>query len=419
MTDEVGLLLRRAGFGPKPAELAAARQAGYARTLSNLVAPPGPDVGASLTPIPDLGPDPFVGLAAPTDEQVARAHALRREQTIRLSQWWLDRVVVADHQAVERLQFFWQGHWATKVESAQFTLGQHRALREAHDFVDMAHRMVGDRALVYWLDGQHNRKGAPNENLARELCELFLLGIGNYSEKDVKEAARALTGYRVVLDRDSLVLDPQNHDDGPKTILGTTGDFTAQSLVDLLLRQKSCPRFVAARMWYRYASSSQSIPDRVRDRMVAAFPQPMPMLRAMFEDEAFATTAGGMAKSPLEWFVGALRHLGLRPGTFQDATFARYFWSLDALGQRPFGPPSVGGWPSGGAWLTSAAVSGKLIMAKQLVELVRPGPMTPEGVAYALCIDKWTDRTYQALRGVRDAGLLLTLGLVSPEYQVT
>lgn len=419
MTDDVGLLLRRAGFGPTPAELAAARQSGYARTLSALVAPLGPDVGATGTPMPSLGPDPFAGLPNPTDEQAEQAHARRNEETELISRWWLDRMVVADHQAVERLQFFWQGHWATKVASAQLMLGQHRALRESRDFVDMAHRMIGDRALVYWLDGQHNKKGAPNENLARELFELFVLGIGHYTEKDIKEAARALTGYRVALDKESLVFDPQHHDAGPKTLLGRTGNFTPSSLVDLLMRQRSCPRFIASRMWYRYASSTQPIPERVRERMAAAFPRPLPMLRALFEDDAFRGTAGGMVKQPVEWFVGALRHLGLRPATFDRTTFDRLYWALDALGQRPFAPPSVGGWPAGTAWLTSAAANGKLAIAKELVDLADPGAMTPESVAYALCVDKWTDRTYAVLRGVPDARLLLTLGLVSPEYQVT
>jgi uncharacterized protein (DUF1800 family) len=419
MTEDVGLLLRRAGFGPLPAELAAARQSGWTRTLEALINPPGPDVGATNAPMPALGPDPFADLLDPTDAQAEKAYARRNQETQLIARWWLDRMVVADHQAFERLQYFWQGHWATRVGSAQLTLGQHRTLRESRDFREMAHRMVGDRALNHWLDGPHNVKDAPNENLARELMELFVLGIGHYTEKDVKQAARALTGYRVALDKPDLIFDPPNHDGGRKTILGVTADFGPQSLVDLLLKQKSCPRFVATRMWYRYASWSDAIPDRVRERMAAAFPHPMAMLQAMFSDEAFKATAGGQVKQPVEWFVGALRQLGLRPAAFDAVTFDRFYWALDALGQRPFAPPSVGGWPAGTAWLTSAAANGKLAIAKELTDRTDPGPMTPESVAHTLCIDKWTDRTYAVLRGVRDARLLLTLGLVSPEYQVT
>ncbi|WP_433293050.1 DUF1800 domain-containing protein [Actinoplanes sp. CA-030573] len=420
MTGDVGLLLRRAGFGPLPAELAAARQVGYATTLAGLVSPSGPDIGAIGAPMPAIGLDPFVGLPAkPTQEQIDRASVARREQTELLARWWLDRLVVADHQAFERLQFFWQGHWATNVVAQQLMAAQHRTLRESRDFREMAHRMVEDRALIEFLNGDQNTKAAPNENLARELCELFMLGIGQYTERDVKQAARALTGYQISLTSVTPVFRPQLHDAGKKTILGVTANFDAKSLVDLLLKQKACPRFLAARMWFRYASPSVPIPDRVKERMAAAFPRPMAMLGAMFEAEEFQATGGSLVKQPVEWFVGALRQLGLRPSAFTPVMFDRMFWALAALGQRPFAPPSVGGWPSGTAWLTAAAANKKLSIARDLADLLKPERMTPESLAYTLCVDKWTDRTYAVLRGVKDPRRLLALGLVSPEYQVT
>jgi uncharacterized protein (DUF1800 family) len=339
-----------------------------------------------------------------------------------VTRWWLDRMIVANHQAVEKLLFFWHGHWATsvaKVRSPQLMLTQHRTIRNARDFADMAHRMVVDPALVYWLDGQHNKRDAPNENLARELFELFVLGIGQYTERDIKEASRALTGWRAVLDSDRLVFDPQHHDTGSKTILGSTANFNASKLIDLLLKQKTCPRFIASRLWFRYASSSDPIPERLREQMAAAFPAPMSMLRTLFEADAFRATSRTMVKQPVEWLVGAIRQLGLRPAHLGADTFTQLYNSLDGLGQRPFAPPSVGGWPAGAAWLTSAAAPVKLSVAHTLAGLANPGPLTPEDVAYILCVDKWTDRTYAVLRDVRDARLLLTLGLVSPEYQVT
>ncbi|MFG3701488.1 DUF1800 family protein [Micromonospora sp. NPDC047620] len=422
MTDDIILLLRRAGFGPTAAELGAARRLGYAAALSGVVAPAGPDVSATSAPVPDLGPDPFVSMPRPTDAQRAEGDRRRTEQTVSLARWWLDRMTVADHQAVEKLVFFWHGHWATsvaKVRSAQLMLGQLQAFRESRDFAELAHRMVLDRALVYWLDGQHNKKAAPNENLARELFELFMLGVGQYSERDVKEAGRALTGWRVVLDRETLVSDPQHRDTGRKTILGTTSNFDARSLVDLLLRQRACPRFIASRLWFRYASATQPIPDRTREAMVQAFPAPMAMLRALFEDEAFRATRGTMVKQPIEWLVGAMRNLGIRPAAIPEQVFTEIYWAMEALGQRPFAPPSVGGWPAGAAWLTSAAAQVRLKIASTLAGLVPPGPQAPEAVAHQLCIDKWTDRTYAVLRDVRDGRLKLTLGLVSPEYLVT
>ncbi|MEO3748137.1 DUF1800 domain-containing protein [Plantactinospora sp. B5E13] len=422
MTDDVALLLRRAGFGPTAAELSAARQSGYAATLERLVTPPGPDVGASSAPLPDIGPDPHANLPNPTRAQHERADRMRKAQAERIERWWLDRMAVADHQAREKLVFFWHGHWATSVDkvcSAQFMLTQHRTFRTARDVVDLAHRMVEDQALIYWLDGQHNKKDAPNENLARELFELFLLGIGRYTERDVKEAGRALTGWRVILEQETPVFDRQRHDPGTKTILGVTSRFTAHSLVDLLLNHPECPRFVASRLWFRYASSTEPVPERTRDRMVEAFPDPMRMLRALFTDEAFPATANGLVKQPVEWLVGAMRQLGLRMSGLSVEVATDLLWKMRVLGQLPFAPPSVGGWPAGTAWLTSAAAQSRITLAGRLADLVRPTRLTPEGLAQLLCLPGWTNRTYEVLRTVQDPRQLLVLGLNSPEYLVT
>lgn len=422
MSDDVALLLRRAGFGPTAAELAAARKAGHAATVSTMLSPPGPDIGASRAPTPQLGRDPYAGLTNPSEEQRAAADERRREQAEQLSRWWLDRMTVADHQAAEKLVFFWHGHWATsitKVKSPQLILAQHRTIRQAGDIGALAHGMVVDPALVHWLDGQLNAKDAPNENLGRELFELFLLGIGQYGETDVKEAGRTLTGWWIDLGGERTVFDPRRHDPGTKTVLGVTGELDAHDLVELLLRHPACPRFIASRLWFRYASSAVPIPAEVQERMAAEFPDPRAMLRVLFAEDAFRATAGTMVKQPVEWIVGAMRQLGLQPADAPAETMTQILDGLAGLGQRPFTPPSVGGWPSGAAWLTSAAANVRLTLAAKLARLLDPGRMSPEDVAYLLGIDRWTDRTYAVLREATNTRLLLTLGLVSPEYLVT
>jgi uncharacterized protein (DUF1800 family) len=422
MTDDVALLLARAGFGPTAAELAVARKAGYANTLSALLDPSKPDIGATSAPEPRLGMDPYADMPNPTDEQRARANQVRERQIEQITRWWLDRMTVADHQALEKLVFFWHGHWATsvdKVRSPQLMLVQHRTMRHARDFAEMSRKMVLDPALVYWLDGQLNTRKSPNENLGRELMELFMLGIGHYTEKDVKEAGRVLTGWRVSLGSEACIFQPTHHDSGRKTILGVTGAITATRLVDLLLRRKECPRFIAARLWHRYASSSQPIPERTREAMAEAFPKPQAMLRVLFEDEAIAATAGTLVKQPVEWLVGGMRQLGLRLGGLPAETLTTILKALKDLGQLPFAPPSVGGWPAGGSWLTSAAAQVRLGLAGTLATLAAVEKLTPDEVAYILCVDGWTDRTYSVLRDVKDPRHLLTLGMASPEYLVT
>ncbi|BCB79103.1 DUF1800 domain-containing protein [Phytohabitans flavus] len=422
MTDDVALLLARAGFGPTAAELAVARKTGYAGTLSALLDPSLPDIGATSAPEPRLGMDPFADLPTPTNQQRIEANGIRDRQIEEITRWWLDRMTVTDHQALEKLVFFWHGHWATsvdKVRSPQLMLLQHRTMRGARDFVDMCHKMAVDPALVYWLDGQLNTKASPNENLGRELMELFMLGIGNYTEKDVKEAGRALTGWRVSLGSEACFFQPEQHDSGSKTILGVTGALDTARLVDLLLRRKECPRFVAARMWRRYASSSQPIPEPTREAMAEVFPAPRAMLRVLFEDEAFGATAGSLVKQPVEWLVGGMRQLGLRLGGLPAETLTTILKGLRDLGQLPFVPPSVGGWTAGGSWLTSAAAQVRLALAGTLATLAAVEKLTPDEVAYILCVEGWTDRTYAVLRGVKDPRHLLILAMASPEYLVT
>jgi|SRR5579859_1612437 len=422
MSDRLALLLRRATFGPTSAELASARRAGFAGTLARLTAPTGPDKGAAASPLPELGLDPYAGMPHPTPAQQAQADAVRRDQTDVISRWWLDRLTVADHQLTEKLLLFWHGHWATsisKVMSPQLMLRQHKTLRAAPDFAAMTRAMVVDPALVYWLDGQINTKSAPNENLARELMELFTLGIGHYTEQDVKSAGRALTGWWVNLGGEICVFDPTQHDTGQKTILGRTAAFDAPGLVDLLLAQPACPRFVATRLWFRFASATTPVPDATLARMVAQFPSPGRMLAVLFADEAFDASAGELVRQPIEWLVGALRQLGLRPAALPVDTVRTLLDGLRALGQVPWAPPTVGGWPAGAAWLTSATADVRLRLAWQLAQLVPPGPMSTDALADRLAVDTWSDRTYEALTDVNDPRLLLALGLASPEYLVT
>ena len=425
MAGDVALLLHRAGFGPTAAELAFARQAGYDATLQALTAPVTPDLGASAAPMPALGSDPLNKYANPTDAQRLTVSAERLKQTRTITSWWLDRMAVADHQATERLIFFWHGHWATSIDKVirpQLMQLQHATLRSTQDFAKLAHKMIRDPALIFWLDGQLNTKSAPNENLGRELMELFTLGIGNYTERDVKEAGRALTGWRIDFLKATAHLAPQSHDAGSKTILGVRRNFDADSLVNFLLSQKACPRFIATRLWYRYASSSDPIPAATRDAMIAHFPDSMAMLRALFASEEFAASAGHLVKQPVEWLVGAMRQLGLRLTGLDEGTVDLILYGLNRLGQVPFAPPSVGGWPAGPLWLTAGTAQLRLATAGRLAGLAAAatiGQLTPESMATLLAVPAWTNRTYAGLKHAKDTRQLLTLGLISPEYLVT
>jgi uncharacterized protein (DUF1800 family) len=433
----VAHLLRRATFGPTAREVDAAEAGGPAATLARLLTPGVPDAGAAAAPVPRLGPDPYAGLTrASTREERQRANQRRREQVQELTRWWFGRMVAAEHQLTEKMVFFWHGHWATsvrKVRSAPLMLGQLQTFRRAGrgDFAGLVKAMLRDPALILWLDGQRNTRRAPNENLARELMELFTLGIGAYTEDDIRAGARALTGWTVDRRTGTVSLVRNRHDPGMKTILGRTAAFGADSYADLLVRQPAHPVFLARRLWFRFGSGLPMPADTER-RLVAAYGPGRDvdgLLRALFREVAFGSTGGQLVKQPVEWAVGAMRQLGVDPARLSGERQRALLGGLAGLGQIPLRPPSVGGWPAGAAWLTTSSTQARMRLATGLAAWADPAVLDSLGAAAVdarlaalariLVVDAWTDRTRAALaQASGDPHRLLAVGLASPEYTV-
>ncbi|WP_410810027.1 DUF1800 family protein [Micromonospora sp. 067-2] len=428
--EAVAHLLRRATFGPTADEVDAAERLGPAATLDNLLNPTRADQGAAATPIPALPADPYAALTKESSrEQRQKANAQRREQLQGLTSWWLDRMVAAEDGLTEKLLFFWHGHWATsaqKVKSARMMLGQLETLRRhgRGPLGPLVAAMVRDPALIIWLDGQKNTRKAPNENLARELMELFTLGIGNYTEADVKAGARALTGW--VVDRQTGVarFESRRHDPGEKTILGRSGQFDTEAYAGLLTAQPTAATFVAGRLWFRYAGADVPVPaDLAAADTVAT-------LRTLLSSPAFAATRGTLVKQPVEWMVGALRQLGIRPSALPEQQRKQLLGGLNGLDQVPLRPPSVGGWPAGASWLTTSSLQVRLRMAGMLAVATAPAVLArltaapaagrSDALARLLVVDGWSARTRAALTPLAgDPRKLLAAGLVSPEYTVS
>jgi uncharacterized protein (DUF1800 family) len=410
--EAVAHLLRRATFGPRAEEVDAAERAGYEATLAGLFDVSRPDAGAARTPVPQLG--------------TAADRADRKDQVRAVVQWWLGRMVAAEHQLHEKLTFFWHGHWATsaqRVRSAQLMLAQQQTLFRTAlgDRSTQVKAMLRDAALIVWLDGEKNTAKAPNENLGRELMELFTLGIGHYTEDDVKAAARALTGWQVdQRGGGPAVFNPRRHDGKDKTILGRTGRFDADGLADVLLSQPANAEFIAGRLWFRYASGDP-LPDAIRG-VATAHGDTAGMLRAILGSAEFRRTRGQLVKQPVEWAVGAMRQLGVNP---DEQT--QLVGLLNQLGQVPLSPPSVGGWPAGAAWLTTSATQLRLraaqaLAAKAPVDRLTavPAAQRIDALARLLVVDAFTARTRAVLTDATgDPRRLLALGLASPEYMVT
>jgi uncharacterized protein (DUF1800 family) len=432
--SDVAHLLRRTGFGVTAAELDAAAAAGYAATVERVLAPPATDPGVQATPPPAFAEPAPLGKNAGKQERAARNRTIRR-QLDELTLWWLDRMTRAAQPSTERLTLFWHGHWATsgqKVRSARMMLAQNETLRRLArgDFREMARAMVRDPALLIWLDGQKNKKSSPNENLARELMELFTLGRGAYTEEDVRQAARALTGWRVDRAAGRAELVPRQHAEGPKTVLGHTADLDDRGLVDLLVAQPASARFVATRLWLRLAAP-QPPPAATLSRLVAGYGPNRDLrglLRALLTDPAFRGPAARQAlvKTPVEYAVGLLRALRLPVDRDGGTASKQLAGSLQALGQVPFYPPNVGGWPGGVAWLSTAATQARIQLAQRAARAAdlsaiaaAPQRDRPDAVARLLCVDAWTPRTRSVLAdAAADPVRLVTLALVAPEYVV-
>ncbi|GAA4788241.1 DUF1800 domain-containing protein [Actinomycetospora chlora] len=432
-------LLDRLGFGPLPGELAAAR--GFDATLDALLAP-GPDPGVAATPPPALAPIP----TSPRSDATDRAAEQQARQTgqAQLTTWWLDRMTATTAPLPERLVWFWHGHFATsaqKVREPAALLAQNQTFRTLGlgDFRTLAHAMVVDPAMMVWLDAAQNKVGAANENLAREFMELFALGVGNYAESDVREAARALTGYTVDRTDGDVRLVARRQDTGPKTIFGTTGPIDAPRFVDMVVDRPESARFVASRLWYRLVSSSTPPTPAVLGDLTDAYgpgTDVRGLLRALATSAPFRDSATTVVKQPVEWAVGLMRAVGVRASAVVAAPGGRpgrprrdpLVTQLTALGQVPFRPPSVGGWPAGPAWLTPSAGLSRLALAEAVVA-GSPLPPGPAGAAaridwarQVLGVDAWSPRSLAALQqvaGEADPRRTLTVAALTPEYVVS
>jgi uncharacterized protein (DUF1800 family) len=298
--------------------------------------------------------------------------ALAAPEPARLKGWWVYRMLFGPDPLTERLTLLWHGHFATsnlKVDDLPFMRRQNETLRSlCHaPFGQLLHAMLRDPALLVWLDAPENTKGHPNENLARELLELFTLGIGNYSEDDVKQAARALTGWKLVNDQARLV--SVRHDAATKAILGRNAAFDSGGLAALLLDHPATSRRLAWRLCHEFLGEAP-----IDDRAIAALAEGLrardldigwgvaTVLRSrLFFD---AASLGRRIASPIDYILGAVRALEMLDPAPSAPVLADW---CGRLGQDLFYPPNVGGWPGGRNWITTRSALGRANFAAALI----------------------------------------------------
>ena len=371
-------LLNRAGFGGTVEEVAAVQKLGVARAVDVLL--DFPDAPASEQSNGD-GPDWSTLADVPmTEKERQKAYALvRGDDTARQLQgqewarasgefmadatrWWVNRMAYGPYPLQERLTLFWHGHFTSSYrddrQGAWRIWNQNELLRRyaAGNFRDVVKGVSRDAAMLKYLNNDQNRKGHPNENYARELMELFTLGVGNYTEDDVKQVARAFTGW----DEDGVEFQfkDRQHDDQPKRIFGRTGNFGGDEVVDLLMAHPAAAPFVAGKLFSYFVGfePDQKLSANLGDVLREANYELRPLLRVILGSLAFFDPArvGGKIKSPVHLLAGTARLMDMKVPNVPETRR-----ELGKMGQTIFEPPNVKGWPAqyeGRKWINTATL---------------------------------------------------------------
>ena len=404
-------LLSRAGYGVTPQTLVQWQALGLDKAVDRLVAYQDVPLG-DLEPA-DLDPDVIRPASGEERREFLRARADKNQKTLdkfrrmrvaanaedrrmhaALQRWWVQRMAETPRPTEERLTMLWHGHFATRhrdVRDAYLMEQQNTFFRENANgsFRDLAHGIVHDPAMIKFLNNDRNNKRRPNENLARELMELFTLGEGHYTEDDIKAGARALTGHHY-RDNDYL-FNQRQHDTGMKTILGRTAEFNGTSFVKLLLAHEACARFIALKLYRHFVadvsddwdlldSGTRQVVDDLARLLREEDYEIKPVLTRLFKSRHFydAAIVGKQIKSPVQIVVGTIHQTGapLR----SDRSIAT---ALRGMGQQLFEPPSVAGWAGGKSWINTSTLFMRQNTCAYLLTGTTPGSkFKKSGVAY-------------------------------------
>ena len=428
-TSAIAHLYRRAGFGITNTEAQRIAVNGYSSAVDTLLNGAAPDPASNI-PTPTPAPNPKAGAGPESIEERKARQQVRAQQKRDIALWWMQRMTASENPLREKMTLFWHGHFATsidKVNEAAYMLSQNQIFRSMGlgTFEPMAQAVAKDPAMMIWLDANRNVKSSPNENFARELMELFTIGIGSYPDADVREAARAFTGWRVN-GRGVFAFRPKDFDGTNKTILGQTAPFTGEQVIALLAKQPAAAKFIVSKIWSRLATPVAPDSSIVAELSpgFAADGDITKLLRNVFNHPEFQSTATrqGLVKQPIEYVVSAFRAAGV------GVTDQRFFGppllkSLESLNQVPFDPPSVGGWPQNGYWLSTATSLARLKFATTVARNSDLGwlkgqsaPQRPEAIADRLGVEAWSPGTQSALTEASSPVDQFTLALVSPEF---
>lgn len=366
--DDARHLLNRAGFAASQQEINAFTSLTRAAAAEKLVQ------GArevAITPAPKWINEPIIPASKYRDmtrEEREAELKLNNERAFDLREWWFREMLTTPSPLTEKMTLFWHNHFATsqqKVRYATFIYQQNALLRQyaLGNFGTMLHQVARDPAMLIYLDNANSRKEQPNENFAREVMELFTLGEGHYTEKDIKEMARAFTGWSVDREKGEFMFRRQFHDAGEKIIFGKKGNFEGDQALDLLLKRPETAKFITRKLWREFISPE---PDEIEVARIATVFRDSgynnaKLVRELLMSDAFyaAQNRATLIKSPVEFVVGTMKQFDIDTPNLRPFVAAS-----NLLGQHIFSPPNVKGWPGGEYWINSAT----LLSRKQFID---------------------------------------------------
>jgi uncharacterized protein (DUF1800 family) len=413
----VAHLLRRAGFGATPGELdryLAMGTAGTAQLLLDYVKTSNARLESALPAV-----DPSGGRAAAT--------------VAAIQGWWLQRMVETARPLEEKMTLFWHGLLTSGLDKAgpaqMFTQNQLLRKLAMGNFDDLLKAISKDPAMMIYLDTETNRKGKPNENYARELMELFTTGIGHYSEDDVRESARAFTGWTLQgapqrrLTTDSVFV-PRLHDDGPKTFMGRTGNFTGDDIVDMLVPLRVTAERLSTRLFsfFAYPNPEPEIVHRLADTFQKSRYNVGAVVREIFAMDAFYSEKAyrALVKSPAELVAQTLKATGADAKGYLAAATA-----MAPMGQVLFYPPNVAGWPGGSSWINSSTLLTRINLANGATQRMRASLASDslDNLTRTLVDGNLSPTTRDGLQAYAAAhpgeqAALLFMVLATPEFQL-
>lgn len=427
LRDDLAHVLRRTTFGPFPGGIdAAADQVTSARELveRQLAAAPVPfEPWAVVDGVREVVD---VDVADAPQAEGSEAERRRIARIMAFRPWWVRRMASDEAGLHEKMMWFWHGHFTTSSDKVDDTTLCWRQLRTLHrhatgNFGDLAKAMTVDGAMLKYLDGASSVAQEPNENYGREFLELFTLGLGHFDQRDVVAASKVFAGYTVTNPEQEVRRVDANTLREPVRAFGVRRRFSPDELIDVVLEQDACAPFVVSKLWRSFVGGEPDagLVGRWADRFRRSGYEILPLLEDMLSSEAFSVARFGRARTPVEWYCTAIRATG---DADRDSNMDLY-----RLGQSPYRPPSVAGWPD--VWLSPTQSHARALL---LGRFAFPDVAAWSGLPTAELVDRvgsrcgvpaWSDDSATALADLADrvdagrsrAAATLAAALMTPE----